>query len=437
MSKTATVPIATPKVSTMRRALLAPFPEYYISWRLQRNIEAQNRGLALCYVDARAVQDRLDDVFGPDGWEEDYTSVNGGLLCALSVRWSDDKWTTKKSFGQAGGGRGPDVNKSSESDALKRAAVKYGIARYIYRIPAQWVDTRMRGKAAYIVTPPPLEVIAPWALPRSSDGQVTDVPYWEADEFAAHVAAHNATLPVQEPPEESSAPKATSKVAPGTGRDPAALIEQGKAKAAQAEAARGQAGAVESVFVLRDSDEHPVPEHWGAFYTRALTNQELGEYKAKRHIQNAIRQHYPGFERRAKAERQAVTIKQAWDVLRFRTLSEALQAQVLDPGAKEKAPAQEPPEQGTAKPGDENGAPAAQGVPWTEDKSEGGGLARYHAFLAKAHVTPAEAPGLLKVKQLSHYTGTLAEAVMAICDAKAIGYERTDKGLKVNYPPAD
>ena len=35
---------------------------------------------------------------------------------------------------------GGDRTKAAFSDALKRAAVKFGIGRYLYRLPAQWVD---------------------------------------------------------------------------------------------------------------------------------------------------------------------------------------------------------------------------------------------------------------------------------------------------------
>jgi hypothetical protein len=31
-----------------------------------------NRALAIAYVDARAIQDRLDEVLGVDGWQDDY-----------------------------------------------------------------------------------------------------------------------------------------------------------------------------------------------------------------------------------------------------------------------------------------------------------------------------------------------------------------------------
>jgi hypothetical protein len=52
-----------------------------------------------------------------------------------------DQWITKMDVGgeseQPDGG---DRRKAAFSDALKRAAVKFGIGRYLYRLPAQWLE---------------------------------------------------------------------------------------------------------------------------------------------------------------------------------------------------------------------------------------------------------------------------------------------------------
>jgi len=53
-----------------------------------------------------------------------------------------------------------DRRKAAFSDALKRAAVKFGIGRYLYRLPAQWVDYDPR-KKQFARTP----TLPPEALP--------------------------------------------------------------------------------------------------------------------------------------------------------------------------------------------------------------------------------------------------------------------------------
>jgi hypothetical protein len=54
--------------------------------------------------------------------------------------------------------------KSGFSDALKRAACKWGLGRYLRRIPASWVD--YDPATSRLVTLPRLPV---WALPAEAD----------------------------------------------------------------------------------------------------------------------------------------------------------------------------------------------------------------------------------------------------------------------------
>jgi len=80
-------------------------------------------------------------VFGVGGWKDRYQLVNGGsVVCTLSVR-VDGEWIDKTDVGSPS--EQPDDGdklKAAFSDALKRAAIKLGIGRYLYRLPRQWVD---------------------------------------------------------------------------------------------------------------------------------------------------------------------------------------------------------------------------------------------------------------------------------------------------------
>jgi hypothetical protein len=100
-----------------------------------------NSALALAYIDARQVMDRLDRVVGVGGWQDDYEAYQDGSVgCRLRVRIGD-QWITKMDVGgeseQLDGG---DRRKAAFSDALKRTAVKFGIGRELYEYPVQWVD---------------------------------------------------------------------------------------------------------------------------------------------------------------------------------------------------------------------------------------------------------------------------------------------------------
>jgi hypothetical protein len=102
---------------------------------------AGNRALALAYVDTRTVQDRLDEVLGIDGWQDTYTPLpDGSVVCELRCRIGGE-WIVKTDVGGASEQPDPgDRIKSAFSDALKRAAVKFGIGRYLYRVPSTCVD---------------------------------------------------------------------------------------------------------------------------------------------------------------------------------------------------------------------------------------------------------------------------------------------------------
>jgi hypothetical protein len=131
--------IPTPDVKAITKALSEPFDPAMVKFKPQ--VISGNRAMALAYVDARVIQDRLDEVLGVEGWQDDYEVLpDGSVICRLRLKLGR-KWITKVDVGgpseQPDGG---DRMKAAFSDALKRAAVKFGIGRYLYRLPNQWVD---------------------------------------------------------------------------------------------------------------------------------------------------------------------------------------------------------------------------------------------------------------------------------------------------------
>lgn len=87
-------------------------------------------GMMLGYIDARDVMKRLDDVMGAENWQDEYKEVNGGIICTLKLRNGEDgEWISKSngsSFTKI------ESVKGGISGALKRAAVEWGIGRYLY-----------------------------------------------------------------------------------------------------------------------------------------------------------------------------------------------------------------------------------------------------------------------------------------------------------------
>lgn len=103
-----------------------PFEPRLVKWRKGGG---QN---ALAYIDARDVMKRLDDVLGVAGWQDKYIRVDGGFICEISVKIGDD-WITKSN---AANDTKIESVKGGASSALKRAAVNWGIGRYLYYMPS-------------------------------------------------------------------------------------------------------------------------------------------------------------------------------------------------------------------------------------------------------------------------------------------------------------
>jgi hypothetical protein len=115
--------------------LFAEFPKEDIHWRAQNLNREGTSALALAYIDARDVMERLDQVCGAPDWQDRYEVHGGRVICYLSIRVNDE-WITKA---DGAGDTQVEAEKGGLSDAFKRAAVKWGIGRYLYDLEAPWV----------------------------------------------------------------------------------------------------------------------------------------------------------------------------------------------------------------------------------------------------------------------------------------------------------
>jgi hypothetical protein len=107
--------------------LAAPFEGSDVKVRTQA-------GRQMHYITARTAMNRLDDVLGPENWWDEYVPGENSVLCKLTVLLPGSRTLTKcDAGGYAGMADQGDDDKSGFSDAFKRAAVKFGVARYLYR----------------------------------------------------------------------------------------------------------------------------------------------------------------------------------------------------------------------------------------------------------------------------------------------------------------
>lgn len=128
---------------TMLEKLKIPFPPQRISWRVGSTTGDKKRGMALAYIDARDVMERLDEVCGADGWQCRYPHANGKTVCEIGLKVGAE-WIWKA---DGAGDTDFEAEKGALSDAFKRAAVRWGIGRYLYDIPALWVEIEAAGKS--------------------------------------------------------------------------------------------------------------------------------------------------------------------------------------------------------------------------------------------------------------------------------------------------
>lgn len=122
------------------RDLYRPFPAEVVQWRAQMVTDKTRGGgfaaLALSYIDARDVMERLDQVCTPVCWQSEHFDAGGGKLgCRIGI-FIDQIWIWKS---DGAGATDIEAEKGAFSGALKRAAVSWGIGRYLYDMGNVWV----------------------------------------------------------------------------------------------------------------------------------------------------------------------------------------------------------------------------------------------------------------------------------------------------------
>lgn len=130
--------------------LKEPFPVGKIHWRIGSITKDKKKAMALAYLDARDVMDRLDEVCGMGGWGSKTGWSDGKKLeCSIGIKITPtvfDCQTNKIEFpgewvwkSNGAGDTSVEADKGAFSDAFKRAGVMWGIGRYLYQTPNWWV----------------------------------------------------------------------------------------------------------------------------------------------------------------------------------------------------------------------------------------------------------------------------------------------------------
>lgn len=115
-----------------------------LKWRvkaLKPDNKDPNEMVLVPYVDARQVQDRLDEVVGAHLWQDDYFEVKGKQFCKIGIKIGEE-WIWK---GDSGNETLLDAQKGETSDSFKRAAVHWGINRDAYELGEITISCKMIG----------------------------------------------------------------------------------------------------------------------------------------------------------------------------------------------------------------------------------------------------------------------------------------------------
>ena len=130
-------------IKNLKKDLEKPFNENELEFRVGATNFDKTKGLALAYVQARSIQNRLDEVLGIENWRVSYTEINGGFIATLEIRINNE-W-----IGKQDGSENTDYEaiKGGISSAFKRAASVWGIGRYLYEVETQWYPIELRGKS--------------------------------------------------------------------------------------------------------------------------------------------------------------------------------------------------------------------------------------------------------------------------------------------------
>lgn len=126
-------------------ALQAPFSIQDIEWRVSRAMKTAKgeKAVVIPYVTNRAIQKRLDELFSPFGWQNVFKEWREkGVSCGISILWNGEwiqKWDGADESNY-------EATKGGFSGSQKRAAVQWGIGRYLYDLDEYWVDVKGQGQ---------------------------------------------------------------------------------------------------------------------------------------------------------------------------------------------------------------------------------------------------------------------------------------------------
>lgn len=127
----------------VQQQLVAPFDASVIDVRAGATNSDKSRALALPYADARAYQQRLDEVCGPACWSVSYRRLSErAIVCRLTICG-----VVREDVGECADTKNENFWTVASAQAFKRACAAFGLGRYLYSLPTVWAEYDSQRKA--------------------------------------------------------------------------------------------------------------------------------------------------------------------------------------------------------------------------------------------------------------------------------------------------
>lgn len=121
--------------------------EIPFKWRVQSFSKFKPQATCVAYIDSRDVQDVLD---ANCLWSDRYYEENNMLFCEITI-YADGREYKRSDTGSESIA---DAKKGHSSDAFKRAAVKFGVGRFLYSQPIKYIkanEVKNTGNYPFVV----------------------------------------------------------------------------------------------------------------------------------------------------------------------------------------------------------------------------------------------------------------------------------------------
>ena len=180
---------------TVSEQLKAYFPENELEWRVQQSgmtKDGKPYAMVLCYVQARAIENRLDAVVGVENWQNEIRVEGENIIARLGVRLGGE-WVWKEN-----GASQTDIEafKGGISGAIKRVASSgFGIGRYLYELDTTFAECTLEKQKG-----------AEWNKAKTKDGKFF---YWKTPRIPAKFLPKDGQGGSPETSEESASRKFT------------------------------------------------------------------------------------------------------------------------------------------------------------------------------------------------------------------------------------